>query len=399
MKRFLSLFFAFVLSFSLVSCSHIGETKDANAIVQAMLEYGLPIKNIIVYNEDTDPNSKLGRKNQYTSKVNFADARVEQFDNENPVGGTVEVFNNRKDAEDRKEYVEAVSFFGVQYMYLEDTALLRIDTELTPTQAAEYEKVFKSVMNGEPAPSSSSSSEISSYDESSKASKADSSEIVSANSDLSSKPINDIDFFRITKNREAYSEYIRAFDFEGLKSYVENFIAEDEHVPENSAYIVLDTMNQLIELKQGLEVIYDDFEEVYTLQHPDVTKISKSISVVPKIEESSLKITYGFRKSDWLFFDDIDIKCPDGTIESVYCGNDTETDVISGGIEEYYTESLSIIPDGYLLDGDFTIRFSNRDTEETYDHQLSKSEVIALTSMCKIQNALDMLDELKYENK
>jgi hypothetical protein len=35
--------------------------------------------------ERTDANSLMGRPNQYTSKVNFADKRVEQSDSKNSV--------------------------------------------------------------------------------------------------------------------------------------------------------------------------------------------------------------------------------------------------------------------------------------------------------------------------
>ena len=36
------------------------------------------IGKIVVYTEETDSNNLLGRPNQYTSKVNFADNRISQ---------------------------------------------------------------------------------------------------------------------------------------------------------------------------------------------------------------------------------------------------------------------------------------------------------------------------------
>lgn len=125
----------------------------AEEIVNVFVESGLPITKIIVYDEETDENELLGRPNQYTSKVNFADDRAEQFDIEvNPVGGSVEVFNNKDDAKARHDYLDGIgksSSLFAQYLYLYDNVLLRIDYNLTPSQAEQYEKAFISLQNGE----------------------------------------------------------------------------------------------------------------------------------------------------------------------------------------------------------------------------------------------------------
>lgn len=124
-------------------CSSANDTEmTAEEIVTKLKESGLPIGNEIVYTEETDPNDLLGRPNQYTSKVNFADDRAEQYDvDEDPAGGTVEVFESSKDAKDRHDYIETISE-GVsilqEYLYLHDKVFLRVSYDLTPEQAEEY---------------------------------------------------------------------------------------------------------------------------------------------------------------------------------------------------------------------------------------------------------------------
>ena len=124
----------------------------AEDFVWELANSGLPVENVIVYDAESDKNGLLGRPGQYTSKVNFADGRVEQLSEDSPVGGTVEVFKNAKDAKTRADYIEKVTE-GVsvlrQYQYLHRNVLLRIDYDLTPEQAAEYEKVFLEIFKSD----------------------------------------------------------------------------------------------------------------------------------------------------------------------------------------------------------------------------------------------------------
>lgn len=126
----------------------------AEEIANKLKEKNSNIGKIVVYTEDTDLNKMLGRPNQYTSKVKFEDLRLEQMDESfeeyEPTGGTIEVFSNEKDMQSRKEYLEYLtssSSFFAQYMYTKDVYILRINYQLTPTQAQEYEKIFNEIFN------------------------------------------------------------------------------------------------------------------------------------------------------------------------------------------------------------------------------------------------------------
>jgi hypothetical protein len=109
----------------------------------------LPTGKIIVYTADTDVNKLLGRPNQYISKVNFADNRIYQIDENDPDGGSIETFSNPKDLETRKSYIESVEKTicptTVEYMFVNGNYLLRLSNELTPEQAKEYETAFMTI--------------------------------------------------------------------------------------------------------------------------------------------------------------------------------------------------------------------------------------------------------------
>lgn len=124
-------------------------TMDAEAILNKMVDSGIPIGNIIVATEENDQNKLLNRPTGYTSKVNFADRRIEQTDLENPIGGTIEVFGNEEDAKARFDYVDTMATDDVaQHLYLYGNIVMRIDQDLTAEQLMQYETAFTSLQEG-----------------------------------------------------------------------------------------------------------------------------------------------------------------------------------------------------------------------------------------------------------
>ncbi|MDN5293186.1 MAG: hypothetical protein PWQ91_410 [Eubacteriales bacterium] len=127
---------------------------NAEEVVKALKESGLPIGKVMVFTAENDPNSLLGRPGQYTSKVNFVDTRINEPVSDKDIsvenGGSVEFFANKEDAKKRYEYVSAIAKSGppmfVEYDYLVDKVLLRVSGKLTPQQAAEYEAKLKEIM-------------------------------------------------------------------------------------------------------------------------------------------------------------------------------------------------------------------------------------------------------------
>lgn len=150
----------------------------AEEITNKLKEKCSNIGEIVVYNEETDTNDLLGRPNSYISKTVFADTRITQPEkmtledlkddtesteqekqrfiasNNEPHGGTIEVFSTKEDMQKRKDYLSSLMSSGnawlssdYAYIYSNGCVLLRIHHELTPTQAQEYETAFNEIMN------------------------------------------------------------------------------------------------------------------------------------------------------------------------------------------------------------------------------------------------------------
>ena len=160
MKRAIAFVLAVLLCVALVGCSAPTQSTvspsfnnapkenpvTASQIVATFVKEGLPLSNITVYTSETDPNERLGRPGEYTSKVNWGDARYPESLTGDSDFGTIEVFDNQKDLEARKDYIENIfetTPLLKQYMYEEGLALLRLDYSLTPEQAEEYNAILK----------------------------------------------------------------------------------------------------------------------------------------------------------------------------------------------------------------------------------------------------------------
>jgi len=122
---------------------------DAEAVATRLKEAGLPIGEVRVYTAANDPNEQLGRPGGYTSKVSFHDTRLEQSDDfDVDGGGSVEVFDNEKDANSRFEYVDAITRGNAmfnEYHWLDGPIFLRVSKSLTPDQAEEYHRALQAM--------------------------------------------------------------------------------------------------------------------------------------------------------------------------------------------------------------------------------------------------------------
>lgn len=137
-----------ILLFAQAFAQSNSEVLSAKGIFESLKKKGLPIVKECFYTEETDPNRLLGRPGQYTGKVNWHDERDTENGQDKALNYTVEVFALEKDLERRRKYIEAItnsaSVFA-EYQYVHKNALLRIHHNLTPKQAAEYEKALKSL--------------------------------------------------------------------------------------------------------------------------------------------------------------------------------------------------------------------------------------------------------------
>lgn len=175
MKKILLLMLVCIVSFSVVACGDSAskiklKEMDAKKVIETLKDGGFPVEEITAYTEETDPNSLLGRDNQYTSKANANDTEAlkKALDKENKefqtsftleeykktlsgdvIGVDVEVFKNDKDAQDRLDYVNTFSSLSPEYKYLQGNVLMRVSAKMTPAEAKIYEEALKDMAKGD----------------------------------------------------------------------------------------------------------------------------------------------------------------------------------------------------------------------------------------------------------
>ena len=116
-------------------------------IVDELSASELPITNLEVFDAETDPNGLLGRPGQYTIKVSWEDGRLDA--SADPVG-TIEIFPDVDSMQRRADYVEDIgreSPMLLQWVFTDERtgAVLRVSSDLTPDEAAEYEVWLESL--------------------------------------------------------------------------------------------------------------------------------------------------------------------------------------------------------------------------------------------------------------
>jgi hypothetical protein len=123
-------------------------TLTAAQVVEGLRDAGLPIGDVTVFDPSTDPNERLGRPGQYTSKAAFADTRIGTAVDGFEGGGDVEAFDDQEALTARAEYLAGFAgdqLIGGWYQYTVGNAILRVPFALTPDQAAQYDAALQSL--------------------------------------------------------------------------------------------------------------------------------------------------------------------------------------------------------------------------------------------------------------
>lgn len=131
-------------------------TLDARAIA-GKLTASIPTVSVTVeYTAASDPNKRLGRPHEYTSKLQFADSRVDQAQAKDDssgdktdiaYGGTVEVFTSAADAKAWVSYVDGIDkalggMMAPDYVLRQGRYVFRVSHLLTPAQVGPYKTVL-----------------------------------------------------------------------------------------------------------------------------------------------------------------------------------------------------------------------------------------------------------------
>lgn len=138
------------------SSSAPAKALDAAGITAKLATTIPSVKLTVTYDATSDPNGRLGRQHQYSSKTAFDDTRVSNDpkakedatkDRRDSIsyGGTVEVFDTAEDAKAWMDYVDNAqqSLGGLlkpDYLYRHEAVVVRVSHLLTPDQAKQYEQ-------------------------------------------------------------------------------------------------------------------------------------------------------------------------------------------------------------------------------------------------------------------
>jgi hypothetical protein len=119
----------------------------ARQFIERFKQAGLPVGKVTCFNEDTDPNDLLGRPGGYVEKCDWADKREEQLAADDLIGGSIETYERPDGAAMRAQELQAFQggILSTGYTFVVPDGgnrVLRIDKELTPTQARRYRQVM-----------------------------------------------------------------------------------------------------------------------------------------------------------------------------------------------------------------------------------------------------------------
>lgn len=119
---------------------------NVKSILEELKDAGIPIEYDIIYTDETDPN---GPNHEYIEKGNFADSRIEEeYSKEEPLSGTIEIFDSRDAAVARVDYLESLDILSLDsfaYRIVSENVLLRLNDKYSEEEIQE----FADILNGE----------------------------------------------------------------------------------------------------------------------------------------------------------------------------------------------------------------------------------------------------------
>lgn len=128
-------------------------TIVADQVLAQLQGSGLPIGETYIYNASNDPSHLLGTPGQYVGALVFQDQRLPKHEHGADLtivdGGEIEVFASQADVKTTQNYMSAINqdnaMFFNEYDYWRGIVLLRISTQLNPTQAKAYKAAFNAL--------------------------------------------------------------------------------------------------------------------------------------------------------------------------------------------------------------------------------------------------------------
>lgn len=219
----------------------------------------------------------------------------------------------------------------------------------------------------------------------------DLSEVIKNKDSLSETyPNIDNDFISIVleiKLKSDCYELIQNTEIKSAISIIDQYVKAYEISEDNNIFELRKICADYKSAMSKIKVVKDDFEGTTNTYYKGVEKISKSINVVPFIENDKyFSFLVGFHQSDWIFFDTIKVKLSDDDMITQYFDyNDVMRDV-KRGIYEIAETSFSDSALNRMMKAEkLTIRFIGKD-DKYRDHTFTKDEKNAITALYSHKN-------------
>ena len=128
-------------------------TIVAEQVLAQLQASNIPIGETYIYSASNDPSHLLGTPGQYVGGIVFQDQRLPKHEHGSDItivdGGEIEVFASQADVTYTQKYMRAISqdnaMFFNEYDYWRGIVLLRVSTQLDPTEAHAYAAAFNAL--------------------------------------------------------------------------------------------------------------------------------------------------------------------------------------------------------------------------------------------------------------
>lgn len=204
-------------------------------------------------------------------------------------------------------------------------------------------------------------------------------------------------FFSEDNNIRVYKDLSSRGKYVELYQFISDFISSNSTDENDPVYQVLDVLNPILPLMDGLHVSYDEFSGYATIYPANVANISDTINFVPSMRTNGpeINILAGFQSPQWFFFEYITLKIEDEQVQTSL--SEQSRDVLSGSLVSE-TANISMFDDYYdKLSNASTavLRFSN-ENGENLDHVLTDEELSGFKAIFALSSVPNALSNIEY---
>ena len=189
-------------------------------------------------------------------------------------------------------------------------------------------------------------------------------------------------FFETDQGKEIYSLF-RSYDFTGASNKLDEYLATEKGGGDSTAKSFRTHLDNVLSYSDQVDISTDEVTGTKKVYYKGLTEVSSSDHIIPYIENHNLHCTFGFVKSDWVFFTKVRINF-ENTSDYFYASYKSykmTRDVLGGStIKECNDDQISTDKNVQLFRGGNAtlIRFEGNDKNVDYDVSSTENEAMAM---------------------